>query len=1129
MNIERAKQAESPSSEGSARMLPAERRAWYPLVLIFAVVALVIFAGGLRSYRNYTRHFRAGIEHQLSAITELKVVQIVQWRRERLGNADYLRRTPYVARRALDVLAQPESLATRQNFTAALEALFAGGCYEQALLLDERLNMGLVYPEGASGVLGEAARRAAQEALRSRQVVVADLHRETEAGPVYLSLMVPFVVRRESTGDNVPAAGKGSSPTDRSAGLLVLQINANKELYPLIQQWPTPSKTAETLLVRRDGNDALFLNDLKFRTNAALKLRIPLARTNVSAVKAALGQEGIIDGIDYRGEPVVAALRAISGSPWSMVARMDLAEVYAPIRERLWLTVLLMGALLLGAGASVGLVWRQQHIQIYRERHEAAEARIASEVRYSCLFDNMLNGLAYCRMLFDGDRPQDFVYLAVNEAFGTLTGLKDVVGKKVSEVIPGIRETDPKLFEIYGRVASTGVPERFEIYVEALRMWFAIAVYCPEKHCFVAVFDVITERKRAEMALRESETKYRTLVENIPQKIFIKDRNLRWVSVNENFARDLRIQPEEVVGKVDHDFFPKELADKYRADDERIMLTGRAEELEEKYLQDGREAWVRVVKTPVRDERGEITGIFGIFWDITERRQAEEELRLSQQRLALHFHQTPLAVIEFDPEGRVREWNPAAVAVFGYSREEAVGQHWTFIVRAAVHGQLDGVWAAIVGQRGGSRSTNENITKGGRTINCEWFNTPLVERDGRTIGVASLIQDVTERKRADEALRESERSLRETQRIARLGSYVLHIPSGRWSSSDVLNKVFGIGEGYECSVEGWVALVHPDDRTVMADYFRNEVVAQGRPFDKEYRIVRHDDQAERWVHGYGELEFDAEGHPVKMHGTIQDVTERKRVEEEIRELNQTLEQRVVERTAQLEAANKELETFSYSVSHDLRAPLRAIDGFARILEEEYTVRLDDEGRRLLDVICGEAKRMGQLIDDLLTFSRMSRQHVEAASIDMTALAQAVFDECAAQVPGRQFQLKVQPLPPAQGDRAMLRQALANLFSNAIKYTRPRAVAEIEIGGRVEGEENLYYVKDNGVGFDMKYAGKLFGVFQRLHNADEFEGTGVGLALVQRVIRRHGGLVWAEATLNEGSTFYFTLPMRKDGT
>jgi PAS domain S-box-containing protein len=367
--------------------------AWFAFLLVFLLLAAGILATGAFSYRTYERHFRAGIEQHLSAIAELKVEQIVQWRRERLADAAFLWRTPDVARRALEVLAQPASVETQRIFMASLESLFADGSYKQALLLDERLNVGLVYPERTSGVLCEAARGAAQEALSSQQVVIADLHRETEDGPVHLSLMVPLVVRRESTGNNVPAAGKGSSPADRSAGVLVLQISAHQRLYPLIQHWPTPSRTAETLLVRRDGNEALFLSELKFQTNTALKLRASLDRTNQPAVKAVLGQEGIIEGIDYRGVPVVAALRAIPDSPWSMVARMDLAEVYAPLRERLWLTVLLMGALLLGAGASVGLVWRQQRVQFYRERVETAEALRASEVRYRRLFEAAKDGI----------------------------------------------------------------------------------------------------------------------------------------------------------------------------------------------------------------------------------------------------------------------------------------------------------------------------------------------------------------------------------------------------------------------------------------------------------------------------------------------------------------------------------------------------------------------------------------------------------------------------------------------------------------------------------------------------------------------------------------------------------------
>ena len=234
-----------------------------------------------------------------------------------------------------------------------------------------------------------------------------------------------------------------------------------------------------------------------------------------------------------------------------------------------------------------------------------------------------------------------------------------------------------------------------------------------------------------------------------------------------------------------------------------------------------------------------------------------------------------------------------------------------------------------------------------------------------------------------------------------------------------------------------------------------------------------------------------------------------------------------ERTAQLEAAVKELDAFPYSVSHDLRAPLRAVDGFSRMVLQDYGERLDDEGRRMLGVIRTGAQRMGRLIDDLLAFSRLGRQQIAPVPIDMHALAQAVFDELAAHEPERTLRLDLHPLPAARGTQAMIRQVWVNLLSNAIKFTKEREAGEIEIGARNGGDgERPYFVKDNGAGFDMRYAGKLFGVFQRLHNQQEFSGTGVGLALVQRIVQRHGGRAWAEAELENGATFYFTIPNQK---
>jgi len=236
------------------------------------------------------------------------------------------------------------------------------------------------------------------------------------------------------------------------------------------------------------------------------------------------------------------------------------------------------------------------------------------------------------------------------------------------------------------------------------------------------------------------------------------------------------------------------------------------------------------------------------------------------------------------------------------------------------------------------------------------------------------------------------------------------------------------------------------------------------------------------------------------------------------------EQRLRERTDELETLNRELDAFSYSVSHDLRAPLRAVSGYSHALLEDYGPQLASEAQDYIHSIAGGAQKMGKLIDDLLAFSRLARKGIATAEINMSELAGSVFEELRRDTPERRLEYRLEPLPPARGDRAMIRQVLMNLLSNAIKFTAATAAARIEVGCSGNGpDQNTYYVKDNGAGFDMRYIDKLFGVFQRLHSTEEFEGTGVGLAIVQRVVRRHGGRVWAEGKVQGGATFHFTLP------
>jgi two-component system cell cycle sensor histidine kinase/response regulator CckA len=468
------------------------------------------------------------------------------------------------------------------------------------------------------------------------------------------------------------------------------------------------------------------------------------------------------------------------------------------------------------------------------------------------------------------------------------------------------------------------------------------------------------------------------------------------------------------------------------------------------------------------------------------------------------------SVIITDLRGRITHTNKALTEYFGWGRE-VLGELATTLVADRDGTRLLAGLATCL-EQGYERDLECGLlTKDRREVPVMINASRITDPQGRPLGVIGVIRDMTALRQAETALEAERRRL--FSLLEEMPAYVnLKAPDYSLKFANrFFRERFGDPGGRLCYQVMRGRETPCEECPVMA------VIKTQEPQEREWTH-----QGGRTYRTYDYPFADSDGSPLVLELGI-DITDRKRAEEEIRQLNEELEQRVEKRTAQLEAANRELESFSYSVSHDLRAPLRAIDGFSRILLKDYARGLDAEGQRFLEIIRANTQKMGQLIDDLLAFSRLGRREMKAADLDMDALVRDVVGELQETLGDRTVQWDLKPLCGARGDRALMRQVWINLLGNALKFTRSQGAAVIEVSCRTEGDEDIYSVKDNGVGFDMEYAPKLFGVFQRLHREEEFEGTGVGLALVQRIVQRHGGRVWAEGEVGRGATFSFALP------
>jgi len=1137
-----------------------------------------------------------------------------------------------IIRQSYDRAGKVLDAAARARVVDRLEEYRRAYGYRAASLVDARGDV-LLSAGDAPAVIGTTVKATIRRAIDTGRVLATDLYRVEgpDADRVGMDIVAPVS----------NAAGRPMA--------VVLHVDPRRFLYPLIQTWPIPSPSAETLLFRLDADGVLYLNDLRHQVGTALKLRLPLSRRELLAVKAVSGAvpaNGEVEGVDYRNAPAIGVVKAIPGTHWFMVAKIDKQELYGHgTREAGWIILVDTLVLIIAAAASILVHQRREmRLTVARQREQAekletlrlldsiaesstdaifvkdadsryvflnraaatwlgkareevvglddrafyppdlaarlqakdrevmasgqaqsyeatyplaggertilmtkgplrgADGRItgvfgiardiserktaedairASEQRYRHLFENMLNGFAYCHMIYEDDEPVDYVILEVNPAFERQTGLKDAAGRRVTEVVPGIREANPDLFAAYGRVARTGVPERFETFVAPLDEWFLITAYSPEREYFATIFDVVTERKRAEAALVESEARFSTVFRASPVGIALSRLgDGQFLDANETFLRLFGLAREQAVGRSAAALELWADADAQGRVDALVHREGSFHNLELRFRHRSGSVGVGLVS----GESVELGGqgyLLLMVSDITGLRAAESEARERGAVLDSVFQTLPDLFFLIGGDGTIMDYRCRNDGDLYLPPEVFLGKRMQDMLPAEPAALFASNMAAVR-EHGGLASYEYDLMVPSQGLRR--FEARLAMPEGSEQFVA-VVRDITREYQDRKALAESEeRFVRALENIPDV--VVIYGPDLRIRYiNGATRRLTGrpvadyIGRRDD---EVWPPEVCGAYLPTLA-----RAAETGTVQAVEADLTLPTGTATVLITCVPLL--DDEGNVYEILGVTHDLTDRKRAEQEIVQLNAVLEERVRERTAQLEAANKELETFAYSVSHDLKAPLRGIDGYSRLLVEECAQSLNEDGRLFVHNIRSGTEQMKRLIDDLLAYSRMERRVLQDSPVAVADLVREVLAERDTEIRERGVQMRVElPEAAVRADPDGLLFVLRNLVDNALKFTRDAQPPVIDVGGRIEGEgpaaRQILWIKDNGIGFDMKFHERIFEIFQRLHRPEDYPGTGVGLAIVQKAMQRMKGRVWAEGEPGHGATFYLELPV-----
>ncbi len=692
-------------------------------------------------------------------------------------------------------------------------------------------------------------------------------------------------------------------------------------------------------------------------------------------------------------------------------------------------------------------------------------------------------------------------------------------------------EDKPKLEVLLKQVFSTpAVPLPLEFRIQHKNghyIWLEGSItnlfHDPNVNALVLNLRDITARKEAEKNVAASEMRFRALIENITDGIVLNDAQSNLLYQSASVERILGYSWDERTGKAVSSYVHPDYLEEFAALYRKLNANpGTPFPFQYRFRhKKGHYIWLEGVVTNLTEEPS-VKGFVANYRDITDRKEAEEKLKAERTLLRTLIDNLPDYIYVKDSEFRYLVNNKSQLELMGITtKEEAVGRTAADIFGdtydRSYHKEDEQVFKTGIAVMHREEMIIDNSGTPKFLLSTK---VPLRDEHQAIVGLVGISRDITKQKQIEQELRDSNYFLESAQRAGKIGYWISDIRSGELTWSDETCKIFGISpDEFDRRIETFYKIIHPDDVKALVQAATASIEI-GVPYALDHRITLQDGSL-KWVHEQGEVILEETGLPTKLLGIVQDITERKNAEQEILLLNVDLEERVRVRTAQLQAANKEMEAFTYSVSHDLRSPLRIIDGYAQILLEDHTEKLDETGQKTLEVIMTNAKKMGQLIDDLLDFSRIGRTEIRKVTVSMDEMVREVVHDV--RLTGVKMpDLKIAPLATALCDPNLIKNVWMNLLLNAVKYSGSKASPLVEIGETVQHGKVTYFVKDNGAGFDMQYYHKLFGVFQRLHSHHEFTGTGVGLAIVHRIVIRHGGSVWADAKVNEGATFFFSL-------